>query len=730
MLFLGAGSSVSSGGRTAEEISLGILRKLYPGARDDDAAADAFRNEHGRTPTFESVLDVVGATQKQQRSLLESSFANMEPSKGYEHLALLILYGYFNPIILSTNFDTMLEDSLAAACQAWGREREVKVLVQEDLVSDSFPKDNVIRIVKLHGNWKRLDHPLRLTTRDTARLDPMARSLVNRLFSQFGIVVVGYRLKDVGIRNALQDVHQSDGSFSCIVPDPSMADDPETNLLIERHSAPGSGVVTSSFDQFFEALGGGLQEVACRNVAGSRLDAGWERYLRACLFGRERGRLLDELQTEALALAESFPSIEAQALLECVSYQRHPQGGWYHLEYGEGLLEQVAAIFHTYRRVVGDIETAWPEFVLLIVQRDLFLVGKPGDEGRPGRIVYVEDQAEALRRRISVDDMWHVRCLIICGEAAKERALASASVDERKERVRECRRLCESALRLLGESRDAESKLWRAIAKRHLGVSFELEADTSADHATRQRLYGHWSELSSQAVDILDELGEDTVRSYALMNRASSFQRLATFTPFPERKRELLNKGRDDLMEAIAGLNRVDDERGLVWSYVHLCENLRSQMNLSPDSGDGDGSYLANDLEEAAAAAVSHARLIGDELAQALATRELGYALTLPRISATKLQGWRADQAIALLWEAATALEAVGFYRGAGHAYSSLADVFDRAWSESNELPNLVQGIKATAAAIVTMGEAFGEPERLATLFDHLQQELRYFLDL
>ena len=306
----------------------------------------------------------------------------MKPSQGYEYLSLLILYGYFNPIILSTNFDTMLEDALSSACETWGRKREVKVLVQEDLASDTFPEDGAIRIVKLHGSWDRPEHPLRLATCDTARLDPKARSLVGRLFSLFGMVIVGYRLKDVGIRNVLQEVDRSDGSFSCIVPDPSVADDPETGLLVERHSAPGSGVVESTFDQFFEALGGGLREVACRNVIGSRLDTGWERYLRSCLFGRERKALLDELQTEVLSLTQSFPSTEAQALLECVSYQRHPQGGWYHLEHDEGLLEQVTAVFDTYRRVVGDFETMWPEFILLLVQRDLFLVGKAGDEGR------------------------------------------------------------------------------------------------------------------------------------------------------------------------------------------------------------------------------------------------------------------------------------------------------------------------------------------------------------
>ena len=94
------------------------------------------------------------------------------------------------------------------------------------------------------------------------------------------------------------------------------------------------------------------------------------------------------------------------------------------------------------------------------------------------------------------------------------------------------------------------------------------------------------------------------------------------------------------------------------------------------------------------------------------------------------MQGWRDDQAIALLWEAANALEAVGYYRGAGHAYGSLAEVLGRDWSESDGLTNLVQGIKASAAAIVSMGEAFGAPERLVTLFDYLQVELRYFLDL
>lgn len=722
---------MSSGGRTAEEISRQILLKLYPGALSTAEASDAFLRDHSSIATFETVLDAVGSTPRQQKSLVVPFFENMEPSSGFTSLALLILYGYFNPIVLTTNFDTMLEDSIRTAIIRWKWDREVRVLVQEDVTSDFERYENEILVVKLHGDLRRPDQPLHIAVRDTARLLPSAKTLVTSLFREAGIVMVGYRIKDIGIRNVLEEVEQSEGSLCCIVPDPSVSNDPESALLLERHGLKSARVVECTFDDFFEALGGGLTELAQRRVIGQRLDAAWGQLEEACLFGSKRREILDSLLAESFSLVDEAMSCEAQALLECVSYQRHPRGEWYRLEHGVALLEQSNDAFEKFRRMVGVMDTIVPQFALLTLMRDLFLVGTTDAEERQRYINKVMMRAESLRERVAGHEILLARCLVVSAEAAKEKAMVTPRLTESRVHFMASRQYCEAALAMIEKSNDESVSLWRATCRRHLAISFEQEANASADPLTRQRLYRKWSEISSAAVAEFSSIGEDAMRSYALMNRASSLTRLSTFTEIPEQKREMLRLGEIDLVAAIEASGRVEDSRGLVWAYVHLCENLRGQIQLGAVDPElhVKSARIAARLEESAAAAVSHSRLTGDQLATALAKRELGNALSLPDALTSDVSALRTERAIQLLWESASALEHVGYYRGAGHAYSNLAEVLGHQWEESGDVSLLLDGNRALVAAIVSMGEAFGASDRLARLFDLLRRELASFLD-
>lgn len=105
-VFLGAGASISSGGRSAEALALELIRPLYPKAESDRLRASAFLRDYGMQATFENVLERLGQTQDQRRSLIARFFESLDSSSGYESLALLALYGFVHNVILSTNFDS------------------------------------------------------------------------------------------------------------------------------------------------------------------------------------------------------------------------------------------------------------------------------------------------------------------------------------------------------------------------------------------------------------------------------------------------------------------------------------------------------------------------------------------------------------------------------------------------------------------------------------------------
>ena len=95
-LFLGAGASISSGGKTSQEI------------------VDAIVKEYGldTSDCWKSFFNFLKKTGENERfDVLSKYFKDMEPSSGYKILARLIEEGYFK-LIFTTNFDFMLEEAL------------------------------------------------------------------------------------------------------------------------------------------------------------------------------------------------------------------------------------------------------------------------------------------------------------------------------------------------------------------------------------------------------------------------------------------------------------------------------------------------------------------------------------------------------------------------------------------------------------------------------------------
>lgn len=522
-----------------------------------EAVEAAFRSDYGKPSSFENVLDAVGRTPQQQRSLLSPFFQGLESSPGYDALALLVLRGLVSPILLSTNVDTLLEQSLRRTIDTTGRDWAVRVILQEEITDDTASSENEVLIVKLHGDNAREDVPLRVTEDATSRLSAAAGRFVAGLFREYGMIVVGYRIKDIGIRNVLQEVDASEGSLYWVLLEPEAEHDRDGSVLLGRHGFGDRGAIKSDFDEFFVALARGLSELDARRSVAERLDDAWSQLDRACAFGSERQGTLGSLSDEATSIALEADCAEVRALVELVSYQRQPRGESYRLEHGVRLLRNALDAYERFRRRVRQDETAWAEYSLLLQMRDLYLVAALSLSERWDHLAEIIERGERLLGRVGSDARWRARCMLLIGEAFKEKAMITAQPAAARADRDRARSRCEETLEMLAGLDDVAAIRYRATALRHLSVTFELKALSTEDQGEREALYTQWSNLAGDAADLLSTLGEDAVRGYALMNRASSFVRLAGFRSQPRQRMDLLGAGEVDLREAIDALTRV-----------------------------------------------------------------------------------------------------------------------------------------------------------------------------
>ncbi len=92
-LFLGAGASISSGGKTSQEIVDDIVKNYGLDTRGCWKSFYDFLKRRGENERFD---------------VLSKYFEDMGPSSGYKILATLIEEGYFK-LVLTTNFDFMFQ---------------------------------------------------------------------------------------------------------------------------------------------------------------------------------------------------------------------------------------------------------------------------------------------------------------------------------------------------------------------------------------------------------------------------------------------------------------------------------------------------------------------------------------------------------------------------------------------------------------------------------------------
>ncbi len=206
-LLLGAGASVTSGVKTAEEMVRDWRRTLYERALVDQPLLEWVdiqpwygEGEYGRL--FEIMYD----TPRQRRIAVENLVEKAQPGWGYAYLANLLEHKYFD-IVFTTNFD----DLLSEACYRYTDSTRPLVAAHDSAMRNLRVNSARPKIVKMHGDF--LYDSIKNTPDETKSLESNTEDKLKQFSREYGLVVVGYSGRDASVMNALKGALRDKNSF-------------------------------------------------------------------------------------------------------------------------------------------------------------------------------------------------------------------------------------------------------------------------------------------------------------------------------------------------------------------------------------------------------------------------------------------------------------------------------------------------------------------------------------
>jgi hypothetical protein len=206
-LMLGSGISRTASIPIGWDIMLDLVRKVAAlrGEACGSGEVEWYRNKYGGEPSYSVLLAELGKTPAERKELLAPYFEPTEeereqnlktPTIAHHAIAKLIAQGYFR-VVLTTNFDTLLEDAL----QAIGI-RPYVVRHPTDLAGAPPLSHVKSLIVKLHGDY--LDTRILNTPVELSKYNPNQNRFLNRVVDEFGLIVCGWSVAwDPALRDAI-----------------------------------------------------------------------------------------------------------------------------------------------------------------------------------------------------------------------------------------------------------------------------------------------------------------------------------------------------------------------------------------------------------------------------------------------------------------------------------------------------------------------------------------------
>jgi NAD-dependent SIR2 family protein deacetylase len=218
---LGAGASADAGVPTAGQLIDELLAVMYcsdNGIRRSDLARDPrwqqrvrgfYDGRHGLPPLadnafYSAIFEMVYRDRDARARFVRGQLAGRRPHPGQHMLAALVAAG-LTPVLITTNFDTLLEDAIRPALDPDAPAR-LTVLDPESSTRAAFTLATDARplLIKIHGDLGAVT--VKNTTAELAGQDERLRAATLGLLGRYGLLIAGYSGRDPAVMAMLRDV--------------------------------------------------------------------------------------------------------------------------------------------------------------------------------------------------------------------------------------------------------------------------------------------------------------------------------------------------------------------------------------------------------------------------------------------------------------------------------------------------------------------------------------------
>jgi tetratricopeptide (TPR) repeat protein len=251
-LLLGAGASVTSGIKSAENLIDLWLAELYERfqmkeSSDLKSIKEYFEKCHSAwynpIHPYSSLFEKKYDLPSQRRRFVEQEVDGKLPSIGYAYLTSLVDQNYFNTIF-TTNFDDLLSESF----YQFSNRRPIICAHDSSVHSISITSKRP-KIVKLHGDY--LFDDIKSTVKETESLEQNTKDKLVEFCKDYGLIVIGYSGADRSVMDVLdflckQEFYLKNGIYWCLRED-DVISLPLRNLLWKDKVYP---VLIKGFDEF------------------------------------------------------------------------------------------------------------------------------------------------------------------------------------------------------------------------------------------------------------------------------------------------------------------------------------------------------------------------------------------------------------------------------------------------------------------------------------------------
>ena len=218
---LGAGASADAGVPTAGQLIDELLAILYcseNGIRHADLTRDPRWQQRVRgfydgryglpawadAAFYSAIFEKVYPDRDARARFIMDRLAGRRPHPGQHTLAALVAAG-LAPVLITTNFDTLLEDAIRPALDPAAPAR-LTVLDPESSAKAAFSLATDARplLMKIHGDLGAVT--VKNTTAELAEQDKLLRAATLSLLGRHGLLVAGYSGRDPAVMAMLRDV--------------------------------------------------------------------------------------------------------------------------------------------------------------------------------------------------------------------------------------------------------------------------------------------------------------------------------------------------------------------------------------------------------------------------------------------------------------------------------------------------------------------------------------------